>query len=331
MRIAVLFGGISSERDVSVVSGGQVVRALEARGHQVVAIDTEHGVLGSEQRAELLSRGVLSAPPKLEARSVHSQILKWSEHFTAVDVVFLALHGGFGENGTVQGLLDLLGVTYTGTDLRGSAIAMDKDVSKRLFRSAGIPTADWHVLRPADAPETKLSLPIVVKPNREGSTVGLSVVSEAAELAPAVQLARRYDTEVVLETFIPGRELAVGVFGGQALAVGEIIPLRSKIFDYASKYQAGGAEEVFPAVIPKPIELEAQRIAVAVHRALKLGDYSRIDLRLAPDNTLWVLEANTLPGMTPTSLLPQSAGAVGVGFDDLCERIAEAALARANK
>jgi D-alanine-D-alanine ligase len=328
MQIAVLFGGTSSERDVSGVSGAQVIRALESRGHTVIAIDTEVGVLTPEQRVELLGRGIVTVPPQLETRSARSQILRWHQQLVSADVVFLALHGGFGENGTVQGLLELLGVPYTGSDVRGSAIAMDKDVSKQLFRSAGVPTADWHVLRSGDPITTELSFPVVVKPSREGSTVGLSVVAVEAELAPAVELALRYDSEVLVERFIEGRELTVGVLCGQALAVGEIIPLRSKIFDYESKYQAGGAKEVFPAAIPDAIANRAQAIALAAHRALKLGDYSRVDFRLAPDDSLWVLEVNTLPGMTTTSLLPQSAAAVGLGFEALCERLAEAALAR---
>lgn len=331
MRIAVVFGGTSSERDVSIVSGGQVVRALRQRGHEVLALDSERGVLSEAQEREAFSKSVALAPPALAAQAQSTKLMHFSEQLRSVDLAFLALHGGFGENGTIQALLDVLGVAYTGSDARGSCLAMDKDVAKRLFRTNDIPTADWSLVRAADALPSPTQWPVVVKPNREGSTVGLRVVASAAELPDAVTNALRYDTEALIEQFIPGRELTVGVLGGQALAVGEIIPLRSAIFDYESKYQAGGAREVFPADVPAAVAAEAQRLALAVHRALKLGDYSRVDFRLDPAGKLWVLEANTLPGMTSTSLLPQSAGAVGIGFDELCERIVVGAIARTRR
>jgi D-alanine-D-alanine ligase len=341
MRIGVLFGGTTSERDVSIVSGSMVAKALAARGHDVVAIDTEQGLLSREQQSELMARGVLSTPHAESTQSqagphAKSRLESHAEILRSVDVVFLALHGGFGENGTVQGFLEILGVPYTGSDVRGSAIAMDKDLSKQAFVHAGIPTAEWQLLRLDDAlpehltPRTPgLDGRVVVKPNREGSTVGLTVVRDISELPAAVALARRYDPEVVVERFVAGREFAVGVLDGKALAVGEIVPLRSEIFDYASKYQKGGAQETFPAPISEMLTKEAQSIAVAVHRALRLRDYCRIDLRLSADDKWWVLEANTLPGMTATSLLPQSAGAVGIAYEELCERIALSALQHA--
>jgi D-alanine-D-alanine ligase len=328
MRIGVLFGGTGSERDVSVVSGAQVTRALLSRGHEVAAIDTELGVLDTAQREALLARGVLPVPHATTGQVELTRLQRFSETLRSVDVVFLALHGGFGENGTVQGFLEILGVPYTGSDVRGSAVAMDKDLAKQALRHAGVPTANWQMLRLDDQVPERIDGKVVVKPNREGSTVGLSVVNAASELPAAVALARRYDSEVIIEQFIAGRELAVGVLDSQALAVGEIVPLRSEIFDYASKYQKGGATETFPAPISAELSREAQHIAAAVHRALRLCDYCRIDLRLSPDNRLWVLEANTLPGMTQTSLLPQSAAAVGIGFEDLCERIVRAACRR---
>jgi D-alanine-D-alanine ligase len=220
----------------------------------------------------------------------------------------------------------MVGVPYTGSGRLGSAMAMDKDVSKRLFLQAGVPTADWAMapLRRADA-EARFGWPVVVKPSKQGSTVGLTVVKEPAEYEPAVQLARRYDDEVMIERFVPGRELTVGVLEGQALAVGEIIP-RHEIFDYECKYTPGMSEEIFPANLPEAVTRECQRLGVLAHEALKLGGYSRVDFRLTPAGEALCLEVNTLPGMTATSLLPQSARAVGIEFPDLCERICRTAL-----
>jgi D-alanine-D-alanine ligase len=243
-----------------------------------------------------------------------------------VDVVFLALHGGTGEDGHIQAVLDLAGLPYTGSNHIASATAMDKDLSKRLFRAAGVPTADWR-MAPVSAEEIAgaLGWPVVVKPNKQGSTVGLSVVREPAALAPAVALAQRYDDEVMVERFIPGRELTVGVLEGRALPVGEIIA-PGEVFDYQAKYQAGGAREIFPADLPSDVAPRVQEAAVRAHAALKLGAYSRIDFRMDPAGGIWCLEANSLPVMTAASLLPQAARAAGIGFSDLVERICKAGL-----
>ncbi|WP_323150075.1 D-alanine--D-alanine ligase, partial [Pseudomonas oryzihabitans] len=243
------------------------------------------------------------------------------------DLLFLALHGGTGENGTLQTLLDLAELRYTGSGRVGSAVAMDKDLSKRLFRAAGVPTADW-LMAPVDAATVAetLGFPVIVKPSQQGSTVGLSKVSRAEDLQPAIELALRYDREVMIERFVAGRELTVGVLGDQPLAVGEIVLGQSGVFDYTSKYQLKGAVEVFPAEVSADIAEEARRLALAAHRALKLDGYSRADFRLDAEGQLWCLEVNTLPGMTATSLLPQSAAAMGIDFDELCERICRLAL-----
>jgi D-alanine-D-alanine ligase len=204
-------------------------------------------------------------------------------------------------------------------------MAMDKDVSKRLFRGAGVPTADW-VMAPADANRVgrQLGWPVVVKPSKQGSTVGLTVVKDPADYAQAVALAAKYDDEVMIEAFVAGRELTVGVLEGQPLAVGEIIP-RHEIFDYECKYTPGMSEEIFPADLPEPVARECRRLGLLAHEALKLGGYSRVDFRLTPAGEALCLEVNTLPGMTATSLLPQSARAVGIEFPDLCERICRTA------
>jgi D-alanine-D-alanine ligase len=205
---------------------------------------------------------------------------------------------------------------------------MDKDLSKRLFRSAGVPTADW-LMTPVPAQEVGgvLGWPVVVKPNKQGSTVGLSIVREARDLAAAVRTAGCFDDEVMVERFIPGRELTVGILDGEALPVGEIITGR-EVFDYQAKYQRGAASEVFPADLPVTTTADLQALAVRAHRALKLGMYSRIDFRMDPEGRFWCLEANSLPGMTANSLLPQAARVAGIGFPQLVERICRGALVR---
>ncbi|MDQ2919760.1 MAG: D-alanine--D-alanine ligase [Verrucomicrobiota bacterium] len=332
MKIAVLFGGTSAERDVSVASGAQVVRALQEAGHEVLAVDTARGILGSGEQTQLLATGVAPQPPKTEELAIirsDTSALSKSGKLKDVDVIFLALHGGTGEDGTIQAFLDLAEIPYTGSGHRGSANAMDKDISKRLFRAAGIPTPDW-LMTPVDLAqiESQLGYPFIVKPNSQGSTIGLSLVRRGDEFAAALESAGRYDDEILIERFVAGREFTVGVLGERSLAVGEIIPATAEIFDYASKYQPGGAREVFPADLSEEATQYAQKLALAAHRTLKLRDYSRVDFRMDADGNFWVLEVNTLPGMTATSLLPQSAGAGGISFAELCERICRSAAER---
>jgi D-alanine-D-alanine ligase len=330
MRIAVLFGGTSEERDVSIASAAQVIPALRGLGHDVIAIDTATGRLAGDAEKKLLTSGVGPEPPSNSAlagmRASALTLTSNAADIRDVDVVFLALHGGAGEDGRVQAVLDLAGLAYTGSNHIASATAMDKDLSKRLFRSAGVPTADW-IMAPVlahDVTDT-LGWPVVVKPNKQGSTVGLSIVREAQDLAAAIELADRYDNEVMVEKFIPGRELTVGILEGEALPVGEIIT-KSGIFDYQAKYQAGGAREIFPAELPAEVTTQLQQLAVRAHAALKLGEYSRIDFRMDSQGGFWCLEANSLPGMTAASLLPQAAKVAGIEFPKLVERICRAAL-----
>ncbi|HEV2130954.1 MAG TPA: D-alanine--D-alanine ligase [Longimicrobiaceae bacterium] len=331
MRVAVLFGGTSAERDVSIASGAQVVQALREAGHEVVAVDTARGALGPAEEQRLLSAGVAPVPPEEEQlaliRARAPTALTEAEELRGVDVVFLALHGGTGEDGTLQALLDLAGIPYTGSGHMASANAMDKDISKHLFRAAGVPTPDW-MMAPVEAweVEERLGYPLVVKPNKQGSTVGLTVVKRAEQLEAAIEEAYRHDDEVMLERFVPGRELTVGILDDRPLAVGEIIPKRGEIFDYESKYQEGGADEIFPADLSPEKAREVQELGLRVHRSLKLTGYSRVDFRMDEEGILWCLEVNTLPGMTSTSLLPQSAKAVGIGFAELCDRIVQLAV-----
>ncbi len=330
MKIAVLFGGTSQERDVSIASAAQIIPALRSLGHEVISVDTVTGRLTGEAEKKMLTSGVGPEPPSTKALATMREsalaLTSNASDIRDVDVVFLALHGGAGEDGRVQAVLDLAGMAYTGSNHIASATAMDKDLSKRLFRAAGVPTADW-LMAPvlAHDVEEALGWPVVVKPNKQGSTVGLSIVREAAALADAVQLAERYDDEVMVERFVPGRELTVGILEGEALPVGEIIT-KAGIFDYQSKYQQGAAREIFPADLPAEAAAQLQRLALHAHQALKLGVYSRIDFRMDPAGNFWCLEANSLPGMTSGSLLPQAAKVAGIEFPKLVERICRAAL-----
>jgi D-alanine-D-alanine ligase len=330
MKIAVLFGGTSEERDVSIASAAQIIPVLRDLGHHVFAVDTATGRLGPAQERQLLSTAVAAAPPSdTEIARVRGGALALSPaafDFRDADVVFLALHGGAGEDGRIQAVLDLAGMAYTGSNHIASAAAMDKDLSKRLFRSVGVPTPDW-LMAPAtsDTVGDALGWPVVVKPNKQGSTVGLGVVREAAQLQNAIDNALSFDDEVMLERFIPGREFTVGVLDGVALPAGEIIA-PGEVFDYESKYQAGGAREVFPADIPAAEAAVLHDYALRAHRVLKMGAYSRTDFRRDSAGAFWCLEANSLPGMTATSLLPQAAKAAGIEFPELLDRICRGAL-----
>jgi D-alanine-D-alanine ligase len=330
MNITVLLGGTSSERNVSLASGIRIVQALRSKGHKVIALDPAKGVLSAAEEKKLSESAVGTEPPSLEALSKVSEgaflpTLTTMSEIRDADVVFLALHGGQGEDGTIQALLDMAGATYTGSGHLSSALAMDKDLSKKLFRSADVKTADWLMV-PATVEEVEgiLGLPVVVKPSKQGSTVGLSVVKERKGIEPAIAEALKYDDEVMIERFVAGRELTVGVLGDVALPVGEIIP-KHEIYDYECKYTAGMAVEEFPAKIPAEAASFVQRQAIAAFTALKLRGYARIDFRMTANGEFYCLEANTLPGMTATSLIPQGAAAMGISFPDLCERIVQLA------
>lgn len=325
MRIAVLMGGTSEEREVSLASGLGIVRALRERNHEVDTIDTARGFVPREQEHSLLPEGVHRAPPAHRQEVLQPAQLADIPQFRRADVAFLALHGGIGENGVLQALLELLGKPYTGSGPLGSAIAMDKDVSKRLLRDSEVPTLPWRVARApsfayeADAIAEIVGYPCVVKPSSQGSSVGLAVVHDAARLAAAVQEAAQYDSEVMIERFARGRELTIGILGDQALPPVEIRPKKG-IYDYESKYTPGMTEYLCPAPIDEEATAQLQAYALRAFRVLKLRGYARIDFILAREQ-FYCLEANTLPGMTATSLLPKAAAAAGVSFPDLCERI----------
>ena len=341
-------GGTSAERDVSLASGVRVAEALRSRGHEVLSVDTAHGILSGPDEQTLLSGKVVKTiPPDVQALvRLNAQLPSTLRTLPRTDVVFLALHGGQGEDGTLQALLDLTSVPYTGSGHLASALAMDKDLSKHLFRAAGVPTADWRMAPIsgigrslaslgtgresgidsfAAEVERELRLPVIVKPSKQGSTVGLSIVREIGALWDAIEEAAKFDDEVMVEQFIPGRELTVGILGDEALPVGEIIPVH-EIYDYECKYTAGMAREIFPADLTADETKTIQDLARRAFRALKLRGYARIDFRMAPDGVFYCLEANTLPGMTALSLIPQAAAAAGISFPELCERIVKLAL-----
>jgi len=331
MRITVLTGGTSSERDVAIASAVQIVAALRSRGHDVAVVDTARGYIPEQDEATLLSGSVGAAPPSLDRLAALERGLLVSglgdlPVVRRAEVLFLGLHGGWGEDGTIQSLLEVIGVPYTGSGPLGSALAMDKDISKRLFRAAGVDTADWLMApQSAAAADRALGWPAVVKPSKQGSTVGLSIVERPGDFDTAVAEAARFDDEVMIEAFVPGRELTVGVLDDRALAVGEIVPQHAT-FDYECKYTPGMSQEIFPADLPDAITRAVQDAALQAHRALKLRGYSRVDFRLTADGGLFCLEANTLPGMTATSLLPQSAAACGIDFAALCGEICRLAV-----
>ncbi|NLW88715.1 MAG: D-alanine--D-alanine ligase [Clostridiaceae bacterium] len=339
MRIVVLAGGLSPERDVSFSSGSLVANALLEKGHEVVMADLYEGIeLSSDASDVFISpsdafRYCFDIPDT--APNIREIIARNGGREEPIgrnilylcrlaDVVFIALHGSVGENGQLQAVLECHGIRYTGTDYCGSLLAMDKDLSKKLIRLAGVPTADWLLVKPTgeslrEVSET-IGFPCFVKPVHCGSSVGISKANCEEDFLTAVRLGNEYESTVMAEKMVSGREFSVGILGDEALPVIEIIP-HEGFYDYKNKYQKGLATEVCPADLTKEQADRVSRYARMVHRALRLGSYSRIDFILDKDNEFICLEANTLPGMTPTSLLPQEAAQVGISYAELCDRI----------
>ncbi len=335
MKIAVLYGGYSRERDVSASTGTGAARALRRRGHEVALVDAFLGLesvpddvgplFTSEDRDELFS--VRETEPDLNAlrarrpgrRMVGPGVLELCE---AADFVFLALHGGDGENGRLQAWLDMYGVPYTGADYLGSALAMNKEITKNLFRQAGIPTPREIYLGRGEALPETLPLPCVVKPCSGGSSVATAIVRTREELAPALDAAFACEDKVLIEEYIRGRELTAGILDGAAMPVIEIIP-REGFYDYKNKYQAGMTVELCPAPLDAATTARVQRLAERSYAALHLEAYARADFLMDDAGELYCLELNTLPGMTPTSLIPQMAYAMGMDYGQLCERLIE--------
>ncbi|MCI8924158.1 MAG: D-alanine--D-alanine ligase [Lachnospiraceae bacterium] len=351
MRIVVLAGGISTERDVSLSSGAMIYRALKERGHQAVLLDVYLGYRWEEEAFPDVSEGERPGAVfglkkdwakemgKIEEKNPDIEKIKalrpdGAKNFfgpnvipicQAADVVFLALHGENGENGKIQACFDLMGITYTGTNYLSSAISMNKGISKELFAANGIPTPWGFRLKKGETGEKKTVFPCIVKACSGGSSVGVAIAGSEDDYEAALAEAFTYDDEVIVEQYISGREFSVGVMDGKALPVIEIAPLTG-FYDYKNKYQPGTTVETCPADIPEEKSKELQACAEKVFAALRLESYARMDFRMNQEGEIFCLEANTLPGMTPISLLPQEAAAVGMDFGDLCERILESAL-----
>jgi D-alanine-D-alanine ligase len=343
MKIVVLAGGISTERDVSLVTGQMIYKALKRKGHDLVLLDLYLGYEG-------------------DAANIFDQKRDWSENFGAIseinpdiskvkalrkdnpncvvgpnvinicsqaDIVFLALHGQNGEDGKVQAMFDLLDIKYTGTDYFSSALAMDKVITKELFDKFEIPTPQGitvtkHTTALLDLWDT---FPCIAKVNRGGSSVGVYLASNHDELREAIDKAFTFEDTVIIEQYIDGREFSIGVMDGKALPIIEIAP-KVGFYDYKNKYQAGSTVETCPADLDEKVSFAMQRCAEEVFKSLRLKTYARMDFRMDKDYHFYCLEANTLPGMTPTSLLPQEAAAIGIGFDELCEQIVHISLAK---
>jgi D-alanine-D-alanine ligase len=298
-KIAVLMGGPGSERKVSLKSGEGVVEALRSIGLTVTPIDVESPDFVLDE---------------------------------STDLAFNVIHGTFGEDGQLQRILEARGIPYTGEGVAGSELAIDKIAAKRRFSERGVPTAPFEVIRAGTLPN--MTAPLVVKAPREGSSVGVYVVREASQLDHALSDCSKYANELLIEGFVEGRELTVGVVGELVLPIIEIRPKKAgEFYDFANKYnflnpQAAGADHICPAPLSPEVSAEVQRVALAAHRALDLEVYSRVDVLLDAQNRPFVLEINTIPGMTPVSLLPEAAGAAGISYPELCRRIIELSLAR---
>ena len=347
MKIVVLAGGLSPERNVSLSSGTMITHALRSLGHQAALVDMYFGLEDYDGPLEaFFDRDVTDrwkqVDPKAPDLEAVKQQRKWKSPnqfgqgvlalCQMADIVFLAFHGTCGEDGRVQAAFDLLGIPYTGSDYLCSAIAMDKDLTKRLV-APYVTTAKWRALKyTADEIETiadETELPCVVKPNANGSSIGVTIAHTREEVVSALTQCLSFGAQVVIEQYIHGRELQVGILDGKALPAIEIIP-KTGFYDYVNKYQAGAAEEVCPAPIPAEWEEKLRSATETVFRVLELSVYSRADFIVTEDGTPYFLEINTLPGMTPTSLVPQEAAAAGIGYGELCERIVTSSL-RARK
>ena len=337
INVAVLMGGKSTEREVSLSTGRMIMEALDPKKYKAFAVDT--ALFG----AQALESGQASLPePPGTACSSNAlaemlpldDIARPNGSHPKPDVAFIALHGRFGEDGTVQGLLELLGIPYVGSGVLASALAMDKIMARKVMEYEGIPVPRGiAVRRPVDVEslagrvERELGYPAVVKPNQQGSTIGLTIVRAASELPAAMDLAFSYDEDVLIEEFIEGTEITGAVIGNrdlQVLPLIEIVPAGG-FYDYYSKYTPGATDEIVPARIPEKPYRQAEELALACHKALGCRGMSRTDMMVRGDD-VYVLEINTIPGMTPTSLLPRAAQAAGMEFPDLLDRLIELAL-----
>ena len=344
MKIVVLAGGLSGERNVSLSSGTMVTEALRKRGHQVALADLFFGLENYEGTLESCYDAPIPAEWKKVARETPDlDAVRKSRKDTSksiigpgvvelcqgADVAFLALHGGCGEDGQLQAALEMHGIAYTGSDYLSSAIAMDKDLTKQLVAPHGVVTPRWETVtyteKDISAIVERAQMPCVVKPIASGSSIGVSIAHTADELSEALKLGLNYGGKCVIEQYIQGREIQIAILEGKALPSIEIIP-KQGFYDYENKYQPGAAEEVCPSPIPAEWEKAVAEAAMKVFQVVGLSVYARADFIVTEDGTPYFLEINTLPGMTPTSLVPQEAAAAGISYGELCERIVSASL-----
>lgn len=346
MKVVVLAGGLSTERDVSLTSGASICRALKERGHRTLLLDVFMGLPNAPANLEevfdlpdsnlKIAEGIKTTEPDLEA--VKASREDKSDCFFGpnvieicrlADIAFLGLHGGYGEDGRLQAAFDLLGIKYTGPDSLGNALAMYKSVTKQIFKMNHIPTPEgtWLYAKSKDKPlsDFGLSLPVVVKPCSGGSSIGVYICHTEEDYRAALDASFPQEQCVVIEKYIKGREFACGIIDGKALPVIEIVP-KSGFFDYANKYQDGCTEEICPANIPEEIEQKMRKATERAFNALKLNVYSRADFLLDDKGNIYCLEVNTLPGMTPASLLPKEAAYTGIEYPELCDLIIEKSL-----
>jgi len=327
-KVALLVGGTSPERQVSKMSGKGILQALKELQYSTVIIDPAYGRNQPKNEEQFFSEKDFSEISNRNCvDAINSSLLD------NVDVVFSALHGKWAEDGTIQSLLELRGLKYTGSKVLASALAMDKELSKVIFKQAGVKTADWLTVKErsfepvliSNEINQKVGFPCIIKPNDQGSTVGLKFVEDESEVEEGIIIAQQYSSKALIEKYIPGRELTVAVLLNEALPVLEIIP-KSGMYDYEHKYTSGMSEYIVPAKIPEDVATEAQRQALIAFQSLGCEGYARVDFRMNDDNELYCLEVNTLPGMTPLSLVPKAAEAVGISFEKLIEKIIQQAL-----
>ncbi len=343
MDIVVLCGGLSMERDVSLKSGAMIAKALRENGHRAVLIDAFFGYTGTySDPHEIFEKPVDDRAAEIPADVPDLEAVKASrrqdnasrvgdnlvEVCRAADIVFLGLHGADGEDGRLQAMFDIAGIKYTGSGHLGSACAMDKETAKRLMAASGVRVAEGVNVTRATAHAPAPFLPCVVKPRSGGSSVGTSIARNEQEYADALGLGFAYADELLVERYIEGREIDVGVLAGEALPPIEIRP-KSGFFDYKNKYQDGVTDEICPIPdLAEDLDAALREAAVKVYGALGLEVYARMDFIVDRDGRAWCLEANTLPGMTPASLLPKEAGVAGIGYNELCERILAESMRR---
>ncbi len=340
MKVLVLMGGASPERHVSLDSGKAICGALATRGHEVIALDSGEGAKLPVSFAKADESAVRPDPPdlrelvRIDKKATFKSLT--AADLSDIDVVFVGLHGGSGENGTVQAVLELANVPYTGSGVLSSALAMDKDISKKIFERDGVPTPDWVVVSPGSISYYQKSsaeiidrfgLPLIVKPADGGSTVGLTLVKEARDLPAALAEAGELTRKIMVEKYIAGRELTVAVLAGEPLPVVEILP-RHELYDYECKYSPGMCDYAVPAEITPELATRLADYGMIAYESLNCEGYARVDFRLDANSEPYCLEVNTLPGMTGTSLVPKAAKAAGMSFEILIERICKEATER---